>query len=306
MAAVDSGGGVGPTVAAAGHPGSGGPKVLTARGALQPFYFGGGENRLFGCLHSPVASWSGVGVVLCYPQGPEYTRSHRAFRVFAERLSRVGCAVLRFDYSGCGDSGGEHVDATLSRWRRDIRRAVSELATRLAPDRIVLAGRRLGGSLAAQVAVDAPEIDGLVLWDPVIRGERYVAELVEQHGEFVTRPQGFGLVVLDEGWKAKEDSGVRELMGYDLSSAMLEELADLDLSHAVPRSNLDILLVETREPASVDVDRLARSWRPAARGVEHRRVPDPEGWEMGGALLRQLVPNPVLKTMVDWLRRIAP
>jgi pimeloyl-ACP methyl ester carboxylesterase len=70
-----------------------------------------------------------------------------------------GQAMLRFDYSGHGISGGAFADGTISRWRDDALRVVD----RLTKGPVVLVGSSMGGWIALLVALARPErVAGLV------------------------------------------------------------------------------------------------------------------------------------------------
>jgi pimeloyl-ACP methyl ester carboxylesterase len=64
-----------------------------------------------------------------------------------------GQAMLRFDYSGHGVSGGRFEDGTVSRWRDDTLAAIDQLA----PGRIILVGSSMGGWIALLAALARPE-----------------------------------------------------------------------------------------------------------------------------------------------------
>jgi pimeloyl-ACP methyl ester carboxylesterase len=68
----------------------------------------------------------------------------RALEAWAVKQGR---AMLRFDYSGCGESEGEFKDGTLSRWRDDVLLAI-ELLIR---GPVVLVGSSMGGWLMLMV-----------------------------------------------------------------------------------------------------------------------------------------------------------
>src|SRR5215217_413896 len=78
---------------------------------MNPLYFGSSQKPLYGVYHPPKSQPGRpvrtTGVVLCYPLGQEYMRAHRAFRQLATLLTKSGFPVLRFDYYGTGDSGGD-------------------------------------------------------------------------------------------------------------------------------------------------------------------------------------------------------
>src|SRR5262245_3688452 len=95
---------------------------------MKPFFFGSSAQPLFGVYHPPAGSApTREGVVLCGPFGREYLRAHRALRELAHRLAASGFHVLRFDYSGSGDSSGDGEDADAARWVSDIGAAVDEV-----------------------------------------------------------------------------------------------------------------------------------------------------------------------------------
>jgi pimeloyl-ACP methyl ester carboxylesterase len=79
-----------------------------------------------------------------------------AIDAFAERR---GLAMLRFDYSGTGSSGGSFEDGTLDRW---IDEAVA-MVDKLTDGPLVVVGSSMGGWIALHVALRRPErVQGLV------------------------------------------------------------------------------------------------------------------------------------------------
>lgn len=143
-------------------------------------------------VYDPPAQARGAagGVVICAPFGHEYTRSYRALRNLATALAGAGLHVLRFDYSGCGDSAGSGRDATVEQWHADVAIAVDELKDMAALPRVAIIGVRFGAALAAVAASRRGDIDTLVLWDPVITGSRHLQELRDlQQRWLVGRPR---------------------------------------------------------------------------------------------------------------------
>ncbi|QQV77484.1 alpha/beta hydrolase [Sphingomonas aliaeris] len=70
-----------------------------------------------------------------------------------------GRAFLRFDYGGCGQSGGQFEDQTLADWRDDT----IAMLERLAKGPAILVGSSLGGWIMLLVARDRPDlVAGLV------------------------------------------------------------------------------------------------------------------------------------------------
>ena len=163
------------------------------------FFFGVSPQRFYGCHHLPqVTRGKTFAVVLYSPIGQEYLQSHRVLYQLAVLLAKAGFHVLRFDYFGCGDSEGEFTLGSLGQWTKDSHCALEEIQKRSGLTRVCLIGLRLGAILAAQVAVDCPDVDNLVLWQPISNGGVYLNELAEAHQTFFGSisfrvKDGFGL-----------------------------------------------------------------------------------------------------------------
>jgi uncharacterized OsmC-like protein/fermentation-respiration switch protein FrsA (DUF1100 family) len=85
---------------------------------------------------------------------------HAARRI-AEGLTALGIAVLRFDFTGLGSSGGEFANTTFSSNVTDLVAAANELRrTRRAPS--ILIGHSLGGAAVFAAAADVPEARAVV------------------------------------------------------------------------------------------------------------------------------------------------
>ncbi len=62
--------------------------------------------------------------------------------------AREGRAMLRLDYSGCGESEGAFEDGTLDVWRDDVLAIINAVT----PDKLILVGSSMGGWLMLLVA----------------------------------------------------------------------------------------------------------------------------------------------------------
>jgi uncharacterized protein len=153
-----------------------------------PLFFGEGSRQLFGVYHAPAgASAREQAVLLCAAGPQEYMLTHWAQRRLAALLSSHGLHVLRFDYSGTGDSAGSSEEGSLEQWQRDISTASDELRELSGVRRCSIVGYRLGASLAWRASLgmqDKPR--HLVLWDPVVRGSTYLHELRVMEDTYAT------------------------------------------------------------------------------------------------------------------------
>lgn len=207
-------------------------------------FFGSSKEPLHGFFHpARGARLRDTGVLLCPSVPQEYMRMHWGFRRLADLISRQGFPVLRFDYYGTGDSSGATGAGSLEVWRDNIVTAVNELKDLSSAAKISAVGFRVGAPLAVTAPV---HFASLVLWDPVVDGTKYVAELDEGQRR-----------VLDQDPEAGRMSR-EELLGYPFSAAMRSDLRAIDLSSADPprAQRAKVLLSAPNREA----ERLSRSW----------------------------------------------
>lgn len=168
---------------------------------------------------------------MSHPFGEEKLWAHRIFVVFARALAQRGIPVLRFDYTGAGDSAGDTAHAGVDTFLEDLGSAVDVLAAR-APrvERIGLVGLRFGAALAA-LFVERARAAGthekvtqapLVLWDPVLDGESYIQELLRIN--LSTQLSVYGKV--RESREQLVDhirqGGVANVEGYEIGKLLLD------------------------------------------------------------------------------------
>ncbi|WPB55477.1 serine aminopeptidase domain-containing protein [Xylophilus sp. GOD-11R] len=221
---------------------------------MTPLMFGPASRQVFGFFHAAETPRERpVAVLICPPFGAEGLRTHRFFKVLAERLSRTGVSALRFDFHGAGDSPGDEQEGDLDGWRRDVYAAHAELR-RLAPAaRIVWLGARLGATLALMAARHGRcDPERLVLWEPVVEGRGYLRFLREQHVKALDAT----FCIPDRGWRkllAREPGAVpTEALGTAISPLLGSQLQALDID-ALPLTALHdtvVLADPADEPAA--------------------------------------------------------
>lgn len=115
----------------------------------------GADGRLAGTLTHPESDGPFAGVVLVAGAGPHDRdgtfMNHRPLLVLADRLTRAGHAVLRFDERGVGESAGDFATATGDELAGDIAAAVATLRAHESVDggRVGVIAHSEGGRLAA-------------------------------------------------------------------------------------------------------------------------------------------------------------
>lgn len=121
--------------------------------------------------HPSINHSRGHGVALCPPLFHEYYRSHFSLKRVASELARKGYDVLRFDYSGTGDSKGSVPTEPFDIWSREIGEVIAELRRLGGYSRITIVAVRFSAALAVPWEKN---LDGLVHWDPVFDHRRYL------------------------------------------------------------------------------------------------------------------------------------
>jgi pimeloyl-ACP methyl ester carboxylesterase len=248
---------------------------------MHPLFFGDSKKALFGLYHQALGQKvRDVGIVLCYPGPQEYMTAHWAFRRLADRLSKSGFHVLRFDYFGTGDSAGEGLEGNISQWKVDVGTAARELVDMSGAKSISLVGARLGAALAAQAVIEGIYLRDVVLWDPVINGRAYLEELKAlQRHLFPSKAEEF------------EKNG--ELLGYPISPSVVTGIEEVDLLAHPPIEREKVSLVVSEERK--EYLHFAESFRSRGRMIDYRHVPDSTEWGKAEDLIQASLLNNVIR-----------
>ena len=243
---------------------------------LQALTFDG----LIGWLHKPRGLVSDTGVLVVAGVGREASCAYAPMRVFADRLAGAGYPTLRFDFRGTGDSldaEDEAADA-LPGWLAQIARASEELKARSGVTRVVLAGARLGATLAVLAGGAA---DGLVLLAPVPRGQAWLRRL-RFAGALTSAPSPPG----------REEP--LETGGYWLSPETVRSLTAIDLAEA-PAPDAPVFVAAQNRQVAAYAEALANGGA-VVRATDfpefHKLFPDPA---------TNLPPMQVFGRAVDWM-----
>ena len=196
---------------------------------MNPHYFGSSNSPLFGIHHAPRPhSGSENAVLICPPIGHEHIRTYWGLRLLAQRFARDGFHVMRFDYTGMGDSAGWIGGVeSLERWSDDVRLAAENLLAESGCSNLSIVGLRMGASLASLAASQSQlPIERLILWDPVIDGSRYLQSLEAMHEQML------------DLWvcpmETDDDQTGAEILGFFYQRRMLDEINRLDMSSLRP------------------------------------------------------------------------
>lgn len=266
---------------------------------MTPFRFGPPHRQLYGIHHRAESGRAPVGaVLLCNPFGQEAIRTHRMFRVLAERLARSGIHAMRFDYFGTGDAAGDDTDGDLDIWREDVLRAHEELRKRSPGVPVTWLGVRLGGTIAALAAEHSPSAaERLVLWEPIAHGCAYLDELAGHHEHALEKsyslvPKRFRAAPADEAI----GFGMGPRLVAQLRALKPERLAGLKARHAT--------LITGAHTA--DVSAYAAAYRHNGCPTDERVFEHAFDWASEEAINTALVPQEALQLLQSLVNPVTP
>jgi exosortase A-associated hydrolase 1 len=239
--------------------------------------------RLLGILHP---AWSGAAsrrAVLFLVGGPQYrVGSHRQFLQAARQFASEGHPVLRFDFRGMGDSGGE--SPGFERVGEDCRAAL-DMLFREAPNisSVCVVGLCDAASAALLHCVDDSRVDALVLANPWVRTDVGEAATYVRHYYGPRLLQG-------AFWRKLLRGGVNPFAAASGFLGSLRASRQRSASHQMHFTHrmLDglerfkgsvLLLMSGRDLTAREFDRLCQAdarWSRALSGARLRRVDVPE------------------------------
>lgn len=251
-----------------------------------PMFFENESYRLFGILHEPAGAPSGMGWVFCHPFAEEKLWAQRVYVSFARMLAARGAWVLRFDAMGNGDSEGQFSESSAETMLSDIGCAISMLKRLSGMSlEVGLLGLRLGGTLAALAAERYPSVGKLVLWEPVVDGEKYMQELLRVNLTTQTavykeiRHKRADLVrLMQEGKTVNVD-------GYEIAYPYYEQVSAVKLNEGVKRFSGPCLIVQ--------IGKDGQTIRPEVKALQE---------SYPSANIREAVEEPFWKEIKRWYR----
>jgi pimeloyl-ACP methyl ester carboxylesterase len=228
--------------------------------------------------------------------GQEYMRAYWAIRQLAAMLVRAGFPVLRFDYYGTGDSAGDSGDISLERWQADIHTAIDELKSRTTMGRVSLVGLRLGARLAAVTSAQREDVRDLVLWDPVVIGKEYLAELDRMHRQMLIDTLRAPTARMRLG-----NGGIQEQLGFPLPPPMRQAIEELNLVDTLPaKAERSWLIVSEERP---EYRSLQASLARSGIRFEYQTVPDASEWNNLDKIEKALLPSRVMQAIATALKQ---
>lgn len=175
------------------------------------------------------------------------TKDIVAARRISARLSAMGIAVLRFDFTGLGHSDGEFANTTFSSNAQDLLAASAALTLRgMAPD--ILIGHSLGGAAVLRAAAGIPSAKAVVTLGAPFDPEHVTANF--KHSLSKIRETGTAEVTL----------GGRP---FRISQAFVDDVSAANLKDDIARMNKALLVMHAPKDSVVGIDNAARIFETA-------------------------------------------
>lgn len=147
----------------------------------------------------------------------------------ARALTQRGIAVVRFDFTGLGDSEGDFADSTFSGNVRDLMGAVEQMAaSNMAPK--LLIGHSLGGAAVLAAAGDLPSVTAVA----VIGAPFDVQHVKAQFGD--------GLTTLMDKGEATVDLGGRP---FNMRRSFIDDLEKHDQKSRIAQLHRALLILHS-------------------------------------------------------------
>lgn len=161
-----------------------------------------------------------------------------AARRISSRLANMGIAVLRFDFTGLGHSGGEFENTTFTSNTDDLVHAAAELEKRgMGPDMLI--GHSLGGAAVIAAAARIPQARALVTigapFDP----------------EHVTHNFSTALAEIQQNGVASVTLGGRDIK---IGQKFVEDVSQSNLADALRHLKKSLLVLHAPMDATVGVE----------------------------------------------------
>ena len=251
-------------------------------GVRETSQFVGDREPMLTFVHWPAGDCLGA-VVICSSVYAEFTKNYRREVLLARALAAVGIAAIRLHYRGVGNSMGQPAALVMADLVADVSEATRELGTDF-PAPFFL-GTRVGAVVAA---LSAPATTPLVLWEPVVNGDRWLREAARA-AKISRVSRGLNDDQSDPSSQTSqlEADGVVDLLGFALYRPLVDDIRNIGLEGALVSRRGPTMLVQIgsasnpRQANTQMIDRL----RAQGVEVEFRAAGGEVAWwfEEGGA-----------------------
>ncbi|MAY41746.1 MULTISPECIES: bifunctional alpha/beta hydrolase/OsmC family protein [unclassified Neptuniibacter] len=170
-----------------------------------------------------------------------------AARRIAQRLASLGIAVLRFDFTGLGHSGGEFSNTGFSSNVEDLLQAVSFLRERYEAPQLLI-GHSLGGAAILAAAIKVPEAKAVVTLGAPAEPEHVLHNFGHQVSEICSDGQ------------AEVNLGGR---AFTIKRSFVSDISQVSLEKSVSHLKKALLVMHAPLDETVGLDNAAKLFQMA-------------------------------------------
>jgi hypothetical protein len=232
----------------------------------------------------------------------EFMKNYRREVRLARSLAAAGIAAIRLHYRGSGNSAGDPALVTMPALVADVTEALSDLdPTWPAPAYV---GARVGASVAA---LSAPPAAPLVLWEPVLNGEKWLKEgmraatisSVSRHIDGRQSDSGDPLARL-------ESEGVLDILGFAHYSKLVDDIRRTKIEELLAERSGPVLIVQIGggDAPKAAITKLVDSLRARSLPIDFQMGGrDVSWWFEDGGTRDFETDDEIIAATVDWLRK---
>lgn len=196
-------------------------------------------HKLAARLDRPEGSLRGTALFAhCFTCSKDFLAARR----IAAHLSRLGIAVLRFDFTGLGASGGEFANTSFASNIRDLVAAAGFMREGIGAPSILI-GHSLGGAAVLCAAHEIPEVKGVVTIGAPADAEHALKDF------------GADLHEIESRGEAEVELGGRT---FRIGKDFVESLRGAKLLDRLPGLKASLLVMHSPRDAVVDIDNASR------------------------------------------------
>jgi alpha/beta superfamily hydrolase len=234
-------------------------------------FIGSSGRRILTFLHRPTAGSPAGGVVLCGSLYEDFQVNYRLELLVARALARRGCATVRFQYRGVGNSDDLRGGMTFETMLADARAAASWLTARTGARPRAFVGSRLGALVAAQLAAgddDSP----LVVWSPIVDGADLFRGMSRASRLAGVRAEARKRRPKADAPGRPDDDGAVEMLGNLVQPASREDLEKRCLPRALGSRRVLLVQLGLGDAENQQYNSLVSEWTSHGARVDVLRV----------------------------------
>jgi len=190
-----------------------------------------GNRQVFCSLYLPEQASVQWSLVIAEPFGEEKRCAARMLVRLARQLAEQQVAVLKFDFSGTGDSAGESGQAQWQCWQEELAFAAQFLKNESGAANLAVLGVRAGALLATRCAADIA-IQALLLAEPILSGNEILDELEKRQRIKAAILGGTGFPNPSQCWEKEENA---DFAGFAMNPQFAEQLRNANLLQSLKK-----------------------------------------------------------------------